>query len=552
MPNMQLYICKGIPTDKTYNHVLRFQSDSSRFAYFTSKSVLHLTNYTYQRLEHYLSVGVNAETIEPCNYIVFQNADFSDKWYYAFIDSVEYVANETSRIYFTVDVMQTWFNQVVLQACFIERSHVNDDTFGKNLVPESLDTGPYIDKYIKKIDFDKEICIVTTFDGTGDSSKPAQGDNAYGIYSACKENYFGSIKAANDFIDAAVKGGQAPDGILGIYMVPKISDSGKYGDTYELPKDIDGYVPKNNKLFTYPYNYLRFWSSQGGNHVYKFELAGKNTFPSPIHIGFDPNSITIGYEVMSRGGQTAALFAPYNYAGSVGANIEEVFALTNWPLCSYNTDIFKVYIAQNASSLAVHDANMYVNTAFSALNVVPAVASDKSAMAKAAKKHKTVYPSQSVNAIEGFVDQGFNVASVLAQRIDMDRLPPQNHGSNSPYFAYTDVVKMSDLPGTDCSGPVVRVSYRQITAEFAKIIDNYWSMYGYPIHEVQTPNIDSRLIWNYVKTSNFICLGDIPPEATDTIAAVFNHGVTFWHDPGKVGNYTLDNPIIKRIPEVGE
>ena len=142
---MQLYICKGIPTDKTYNHVLRFQSDSSRFAYFTSKSVLHLTNYTYQRLEHYLSVGVNAETIEQCNYILFQNADFSDKWYYAFIDSVEYVANETSRIYFTVDVMQTWFNQVTLQPCFIERSHTNTDEIGDNIINDELDTGPYID-----------------------------------------------------------------------------------------------------------------------------------------------------------------------------------------------------------------------------------------------------------------------------------------------------------------------------------------------------------------------------------------------------------------------
>lgn len=541
MPNMQLYICKGIPTDKTYNHVLRFQSDSSRFAYFTSKSVLHLTNYTYQRLEHYLSVGVNAETIEPCNYIVFQNADFSDKWYYAFIDSVEYVANETSRIYFTVDVMQTWFNQVVLQACFIERSHVNNDTFGKNLVPESFDTGPYIDKLIKNIDFDKQICIVTTFDGTGDSSQPAQGNNAYGIYAATKENYFNSVKAANDFIAAAVKGGQAPDGILGIYMVPKTASSGKYDKTYELPKNIDGYVPKNNKLFTYPYNYLRFYSSQGDNHVYKFEL--KNQFKG---------SIDIGYEVMSRGGQTTALFAPYDYAGVVGANTEDVFALSNWPMCSYNTDIYKVYLAQNASSLAVQNAGMFVNTAFSALNIVPAVASDKSAMAKAVKKNKTVYPSQTVNAVEGFVDQGFNVANVLAQRIDMDRLPPQNHGSISPYFVYTEVLGDNNLPGTDCAGPVVRVSYRQITAEFAKIIDNYWSMYGYPIHEVQIPNIDSRLIWNYVKTANFICLGDIPPEAADTIAAVFNHGVTFWHDPRKVGNYTLDNPITKRIPEVGE
>ena len=133
---MQLYICKGIPTDKTYNHVLRFQSDSSRFNYFTSKSVLHLTNYTYQRLDRYLSVGVNAETIEPCNYIVFQNADFSSKWYYAFIDRVEYVANETSRIYFTIDVMQTWFNQVTLQPCFIERSHTNTDEIGDNIINE--------------------------------------------------------------------------------------------------------------------------------------------------------------------------------------------------------------------------------------------------------------------------------------------------------------------------------------------------------------------------------------------------------------------------------
>ena len=95
---------------------------------------------------------------------------------------------------------------------------------------------------------------MTTFDGTGDSSQPAQGNNAYGIYAATKENYFDSVKAANDFITAAVKGGQAPDGILGIYMVPKIADSGKYDKTYELPKNIDGYGPKNNKLFTYPYN----------------------------------------------------------------------------------------------------------------------------------------------------------------------------------------------------------------------------------------------------------------------------------------------------------
>lgn len=533
MPNTELYICKGIPVDKTYNHVLRFKSEYTRFKYFISKAVTHLNNYTYQRLERYLSVGVNAETIENCNYIVFKNADFSDKRYYAFIDRVEYVANETSRIYFSIDVMQTWFPNINMTPCFVERSHVSNDSFGSNLVSDDLDTGPYIDKALKTIDFEKQICIVTTFDGTGDSSKPASGDNAYGIYSACKENYFGNVKAANDFISDAVEGGQAPDGVLGIYMIPKATKSVE-DITYYLPKNIDGYVPKNNKLFTYPYNYLRFYSSQGDNHVYRFELLNQLK-----------GTMTIGYEVIAKGGQACAMFAPYNYKGIVGANIEETFALSNWPIGSYNTDIYKVYLAQNASALAVQNVSMFANTLFSAANIIPAGLSDVKNNAKTKKSGKTAYPTNTISAVEGLINQGLSVAGTLAQRVDMDRLPPQNHGSLSPYYVFTTPIVPSDsIANHDCSGPVVTISYHQVTAEFAKIIDDYWSMYGYPIHELQYPNIDSRKNWNYIRTSNFYCTGNVPPDAIEAITNIFNNGVTFWHDPATVGNYSQDNSIV--------
>lgn len=60
--------------------------------------------------------------------------------------------------------MQTWFNQVTLQPCFIERSHTNTDEIGDNIINDELDTGPYIDDIQQYIDFDKRICIVTTFD----------------------------------------------------------------------------------------------------------------------------------------------------------------------------------------------------------------------------------------------------------------------------------------------------------------------------------------------------------------------------------------------------
>ena len=543
MPNTQLYICRGIPTDKTYNHVLRFQSDSSRFDYFTSKSVLYLTNYTYQRLERYLSVGVNAETIEDCNYIVFKNGDFSSKWYYAFIDRVEYVANETSRIYFTLDVMQTWFNQVTVQPCFIERSHVYDDSLGSNIVPESLEAGPYKDSVIKQIDFDKQICIVTTFQGSGDDVKPASGDMAYGIYSACKENYFVDASSANAFIEQAVKDGQAPDGIIGIYMVPKISSTGSEYGEYSPPSTIDGYTPKNNKLFTYPYCYLRLSTPQGDNHVYRFELSN-NQLLKP------KRTITLDYTVMSRGGQTTAMFTPLGYAipdsngDFLSPNLNETFAICNWPTCAYNTDIYKVYLAQNASAMAVQNAGMVTGALFSAANVGISAVKDYDNM----NSGKSAYPESTFGAVEGLVNEGLSIAGTLAQRIDMDRLPPQTHGNINPYFTYKTAAKPELLPGMDCSAPVVQVSYRTITAEFAKIIDDYWSMYGYPIHEVQNPNIDCRTEWNYIKTQNCHCVGNVPPDAIATIDSIFNRGVTFWHNPGHVGNYEIDNPKYKPIP----
>lgn len=530
MPNTQLYICRGIPTDKTYNHVLRFQSESSRFDYFTSKAVLHLTNYTYQRIERYLSVGVNAEQIEDCNYVVFQNGDFSSKWYYAFIDRVEYVANETSRIYFTLDVMQTWFDQTYIGSCFIERSHVYDDSLGSNIVPESLETGPYVDKLIDVENINKRICIVTTFDGTGDDSSPASGKLAYGMYSACKENYFTTAEAANKFIADAVAGGQAPDGIIGIYMIPSTFDSGIYDGRYRIPDTIDGYVPKNNKLYTYPYCYLRYSSSQGDNHVYKFELSDYQ------------NYIDMRYQVMSVAGQTVAMFAPYKYAGSDQANRNEVFALSNWPICAYNTDIYKVYMAQNASSVAVQNAGMVLKGVTSAANFAT------TAVTAAGSADKfTEYATGLIGAAGDFFSEMLSIAGTLAQRTDMDRLPPQNHGSVNPYFAFQRDGG-TVLPTVDNSSPTVEVSYHTVTAEFAKIIDDYWTMYGYPIHEVQIPNIDSRAEWNYIKTQNCHCVGNAPPDAIAAIDSIFNRGVTFWHNPNHVGNYTIDNPKYKTIP----
>ena len=54
-------------------------------------------------------------------------------------------------------------------------------------------------------------------------------------------------------------------------------------------------------------------------------------------------------------------------------------------------------------------------------------------------------------------------------------------------------------------------------SKYAKIIDKYFSMYGYKINDLKLPNISGRSNWNYVKTIGCNILGDIPQEDMEKI-----------------------------------
>lgn len=83
-----------------------------------------------------------------------------------------------------------------------------------------------------------------------------------------------------------------------------------------------------------------------------------------------------------------------------------------------------------------------------------------------------------------------------------------------------------------------------ITPRYAQMIDNYFSMFGYKTNQVKIPNTTGRLSWNYVKTVGCDVQGSIPQYATEAINAIFNTGITIWHNPAWVGDYTRDNRIV--------
>lgn len=80
-----------------------------------------------------------------------------------------------------------------------------------------------------------------------------------------------------------------------------------------------------------------------------------------------------------------------------------------------------------------------------------------------------------------------------------------------------------------------------IKSKFAKIIDDYFSMYGYQTNEVKIPNTHNRPNWNYVKLIGANILGNIPEMDLLEIKDLFNNGITLWHNTNTFLDYSQNN-----------
>ena len=83
-----------------------------------------------------------------------------------------------------------------------------------------------------------------------------------------------------------------------------------------------------------------------------------------------------------------------------------------------------------------------------------------------------------------------------------------------------------------------------IKAENARVIDEYFSTFGYKVARVKVPNVTGRTNWNYVKTIDANIHAYIPQKDCVEIKNMFNAGVTFWHNPSTFLDYSQSNNIV--------
>lgn len=216
----EIYLAKGIRLDRDYNNVLNY-TPTQMLTYVQSKQTAHATNYSFVR-DGSISVAFQYSTCLESNYIAFQNKNYSNKWFFAWIDEVRYVSDGTTEIKYTVDSWSTFFSSLdTTGGCYIIREHTNDDTIGANTIDEGLAV-PEVEQVnimeTNNIDQSLYICVATNWDPsihsdkdnhvTGDPNTPKNigykdgaGYNGVSMYN---NNTFGSLLCLFDFNDTGL------------------------------------------------------------------------------------------------------------------------------------------------------------------------------------------------------------------------------------------------------------------------------------------------------------------------------------------------------------
>lgn len=577
-PSTQIILCSGVSIDRSYAHTLRSDNAQDQFNKIVKYKKRIFDKNTYQRSnEGKLRIQVLADDIYDCNYLIFQNSAFGNKYFYAFIDSIDYINNNCTEITYSIDVMQTWLFDFTMQQSFVEREHSASDNFGENVIPESLGSGDLTVEQIKNFNFENDYTILVYYipqfsttkahksivdyfedivDSDGIETGWAEGvvadvsnlfvstNSTTAGYHVAGFRYKNPAYASSTLavlIDDLTKGGQERiDGgstILSITQIPTaifeacvnpshqsvIDNNAKYSSkttitqakSFKYKNQDKYYTPKNNKCYQYPYRQLMITNNTGNTATFKWE-----DFKTPQEANFEIQGTVIP--------SAETLLMPLEYR-NLSKDYASILNLNDFINVAWTEDSYAKWWNQNKNSIVF-------GLVSSAIGTIGSVGT-----AVATGGLNTITGA----AISGGVSAQNSIFNTIGQIKDAKNVPDQVYGqvgtsasrliNNKLGYTFYDM-------GTD--------------GETIQSIDTYFTMFGYATKRVKIPNLFAvdattkktlrRPRFNYLKTQGCV----IHPSSThyglnaadeEKICAIFDNGITFWENLEDVGNYSLDN-----------
>ena len=542
LQNSNIMICKNIKLDKSYKDVIDY-TEQQMVTLCQQNAVASSNNYSFIRSEkNVIKTSFLYNDALKCNYMAFQNPDYSNKWFFAFIDDVEYANDGTSKIHYTIDEFSTWYDYWYTEPCFVLREHVNDDTIGLHTVPEGLEIGDYVVNLTGDVETNlyttELICIGVSW--LPDNTPFSTPNRVYGgVFSGMYYILFKFTESASKFVQAYADLGRL-ENVINIFMIPISIANVDYNDGWStgdlgnqtginfrvlpnsagvitlrnadinltIPTTLNGYTPKNNKLYCSPYNILMITNNAGTQAEYKYEdFINNNPIFSLVAVPSPSCSCWLYPENYKK---TSFAKAGYNWG----------IPVAKYPQGSWNGDQYTNWMTQNGINLFGNRIDPFTSQA---------IGGSLQALSSAITKD---YAG---------IGSGFGqMFSAVQEQYRASMMPNQIGGqvnSGDVTYAYN---KMSP-------------SYYKmsIRAENAMIVDDWFTKFGYKINRLKTPNQTGRKYWNYVQIGQAECIGysknierSVPASSMEVINTIYRNGTTIWHNHANIGNYSLNNTIV--------
>ena len=547
-PQSTICLC-NVPIDNTYHHQIFFNDRNEQKEYFYNRVRKTFANYLTVRkslpdgsLNSFIRVDANIETLFDCNYMYYTNEHHGNKTFYAFITQLIYINEGTTEIRFETDVFQTWYFERVLKPSFVVREHTKTDKIGEHIVPEkfSFQEYEYWDEAFMTTD-DSAVKYLSDLNrwgyliGSTESllENDVRGWEITGVYQGFHLYFYESINAVNNLLitleqkketciqfilhvprlivgqidnvyvdgNGEIKTDEAGGGGKVNYSGNSFLTRLKFNLANSTPFTMIKTLYKNRKILSSPYCYFTLGDNAGNELSYFLDEFEDIT--------------NIEFELHASLTSNPSIFAfPLNYKG-ITENYDHGLTINNFPQCSYDSDTYRLWLAKNQGGNVIKTITAGVEVA----GGIVALATGVGTFA----------------GVAGIIHGATSLGSIVNENVNASRLPDKVSGGNSSNGILSVQKKYR-----------FTFKFKCLKEAYLKMIDEYFTLYGYQVNTLKTPSINNRPYYTYVQTAgcNIVTkVNDlaIPDDDLRKLKGIFDAGLTVWKSTATIGDYSVDN-----------
>lgn len=600
----QIRLLRGIPFNNDYKNTRWFTSSTTQRNWFSGQTVVHaMDKANFQRIEgyHYIAVDQSIDDLWGVNYVMFKNSQYSDKWFYGFVTTLEYKQRNNTHVYFEVDTLQTWMFDMDFKPSYVVREHaplwMPTGEPVTNTIDEGLDYGnEYETQYAKRLRPTGGIrwmVIVAknklhgTDDGKGRISANFQGMpqplNYYFVpitdtgISAKVDLGDGELPVRNPLtlLNTLYESEEQVGSIVNVYLTdymgiqtgfqmvnnqPLVSFSGDH-EVKHVKIGESGYVLYSQRKEQFDSQIVEI--AEAFEHFRKPKESKLLMYPYCVIVldDFKGNRVEFRPEYVKnqrlqvevKGSIGTSNFVSYSIPGyNTGFAIDEKtqeFLANEHALIDDNpediavlSDMLSAYMQGNRNSIQTQKQSAIWDGAMGTLGTVVGGAG-ASARLNLAQKSMSMFPKLTqATAATSIASSGASAVKGMGDAVlELQAIQSkQKDIGNKPPQIEKMGTNTAYNTGNGYSG--VWLIMKQIKPEYENILSDFFNMFGYKINLVKTPNFRTRKLWNYVQTESCNIMGDFNNQDLQALKDIFDGGITLWHTDD-IGNYNIENEV---------